>query len=154
MTTPVGALTLPPATLPTTDATGSAGSAAGSGASTGQTLLDPQAFLRLLVAQLQYQDPSNPVDTSSFLNQSAMLSQVQSMTSMTATLTDMATAQQTQAATTMIGRQVSFLDPDGVASSGTVSAVSLRSGVAMLHVGDLAVPLSGVLEVSDPAVPG
>src|SRR5947209_8280119 len=32
------------------------------------TQLSSQAFLQLLVAQLQYQDPSSPVDTSSFMN--------------------------------------------------------------------------------------
>ena len=35
-----------------------------------QTQLDSKAFLQLLIAQLQYQDPSKPVDTSSFMNAS------------------------------------------------------------------------------------
>jgi len=154
MTDPIGALALPPATLPSPGTSGAgATSASAGGAATGTSLLDPQAFLQLLIAQLQYQDPSNPVDTSSFLNQTAMLSQVQSMTTMASTLSDLAAAQQTQAATALIGRQISFLDPDGVTTSGTVTAVSMRSGVGMLHVDDLAVPLSGVLEVTDPATP-
>jgi len=43
------------------------------------TQLSSQAFLQLLVAQLQYQDPSKPVDTSSFMNETATLTQVQTM---------------------------------------------------------------------------
>src|SRR5918912_2041525 len=85
------------------------GATAASG-SKSQALLDPQAFLRLLVAQLQYQDPSSPVDTSAFLNQTAQLSQVQTMNSMSSTLTSLATAQQTQAATGMIGKEVTYID--------------------------------------------
>ena len=61
-------------------------------------MLDPQAFLQLLVAQLKYQDPTNPVDTSSFMNQTAMLSQVQTMNSMQSTLSSLVSSQQAQAA--------------------------------------------------------
>ena len=66
---------------------------ASASASKSQSLLDPQAFLQLLVAQLKYQDPASPVDTSSFLNQTAQLSQVQTMTSTSSTLSTLATSQ-------------------------------------------------------------
>ncbi|MGH8959610.1 MAG: flagellar hook capping FlgD N-terminal domain-containing protein [Jatrophihabitantaceae bacterium] len=124
---------------------------AGSAAKGAQSsLLDPQAFLQLLVAQLQYQDPTNPVDTSSFMNQTAMLSQVQTMTSMSSTLTALASAQQAQSATALIGKQITYANSSGVQVHGVVTSASLVAGGATLHVGDTTVPLSGVLEVSDP----
>jgi flagellar basal-body rod modification protein FlgD len=113
-----------------------------------KALLNPQAFLQLLVAQLQYQDPSNPVDTSSFMNQTAMLSQVQTMTSMSSTLTSLVSAQQTQAATGLIGKQITYADPTGVQTSGVVTSASLSATGATVHVGNTTVPLSSVLEVS------
>src|SRR6185437_4705515 len=113
-------------------------------------LLDPQAFLQLLVAQLQYQDPSNPVDTSSFMTQTATLSQVQTMTSMSSTLTALVSAQQAQSATAMIGKQITYADSSGVQVHGVVTSASLLASGATLQVGSTSVPLSSVLEVSDP----
>lgn len=152
MTSPAPAVG-PPATLPADyDPTKAKVNASGTGKPT--EMFDPEMFLNLLVAQLKYQDPTNPVDTSNFMNQTAMLSQVQTMNSMSSTLTELMTAQQTASATSMIGKAISFVDPSGKQVSGIVDGVSFHSGAAMLHVGDLAVPLAGVLVVADPVAIG
>ena len=136
MTTPVSAVSttgVPTGTTPS---------------STDRTTLDPQAFLQLLVAQLQYQDPSNPVDTSAFMQQTATLSQVQTMNAMSSTLTSLLGAQQAQAATEMIGKTVTYVDPSGLQKSGVVDSAALLSTGATLSVGGVDVPLTDVLGVS------
>lgn len=153
MTSPIDGVTNQYAQTNQTSQTGQTGSTT---SSTDQSLLDPQAFLQLLVAQLQYQDPTNPADTSSFLTQTATLTQVQSMDSMTSTLASLLAAQQTQSATALIGKQVTYTDPSGTEQHGLVSAVTLSGGIATLQVGDTtgsttAVPLASVSEVTDPA---
>jgi flagellar basal-body rod modification protein FlgD len=152
MSTPISAVTGSSPTGPTATITtpAPAGASATSSTSGMNDLLDPQAFLRLLVAQLQYQDPSNPVDTSSFLNQTAMLSQVQSMDGMSSTLNSLATAQQTQAATGLIGKQITYLDDGGIKKQGVVGSATLSGGTATLLVGGNKVALDKVLEVSNP----
>lgn len=117
-------------------------------ASASDSLLDPQAFLQLLVAQLQYQDPTNPTDTSTFMNQTAMLSQVQTMDSMSSTLSALANAQQAQSATGMIGKQVTYLDDNGLRVSGLVSGANLQSTGATLQVGAATVPLASIVAVT------
>lgn len=117
----------------------------------GGSMLDPQAFLQLLVAQLKYQDPTNPTDTSTFMNQTAMLSQVQTMGSMSTTLSTLAQSQQVQSATSMIGKQATYIDATGARATGIVTSASLSAGVATLKIGDSSVPLSGVIEVALPA---
>jgi flagellar basal-body rod modification protein FlgD len=112
-------------------------------------MLDPQAFLQLLVAQLKYQDPSNPVDTSSFMNQTAMLSQVQTMNSMSSTLSALVSAQQAQAATGLIGKHITYLDDKGMRVDGVVSAANLLSSGATLVIGGATVPLASVVGVDD-----
>ncbi len=147
MTAPIDTVG-PPATLPAGyDPTQAKVNTSGTGKPT--EMFDPQMFLQLLVAQLKYQDPTNPTDTSQFMSQTAMLSQVQTMNSMSSTLTDLVAAQQASSATAMIGKAISFVDPAGKQTSGIVDAVSLHGGQAMLHVGDLAVPLAGVLAVAN-----
>lgn len=122
-------------------------SATSGSSSATQPLLDPQAFLQLLVAQLKYQDPSNPVDTSTFMNQTAMLSQVQTMNSMSTTLTALVNAEQAQSATAMIGKQVTYTDANGASQSGLVTAASLKPTGAELTVDGASVSLASVTEV-------
>jgi flagellar basal-body rod modification protein FlgD len=111
-------------------------------------LLDPQAFLKLLVAQLQYQDPTNPTDTSDFMNQTATLSEVQTMASMQSSLTALTSAQNAQEATAMIGKQVSYTNAAGMFATGVVSSVQLLSSGPTLQVGNDSVALSRVSSVS------
>ena len=119
--------------------------------SNSNSMLDPQAFLQLLVAQLKYQDPSNPTDTSTFMNQTAMLSQVQTMDSMGTTLSALADAQQAQTATNLIGKQVTYLDSHGLRQTGVVSSAELASSGATLKVGEVTVSLSDIVGVGQPA---
>ena len=44
-----------------------------------QTEEDSDMFMRLMIAQLQNQDPSSPADTSDFMQQIATMSQVESI---------------------------------------------------------------------------
>jgi len=151
MTTPiwsVNAASGAATTTPSATASTSAPAASSTASSAGGLALDPQAFLQLLVAQLQYQDPSNPVDTSSFMQQTATLSQVQTMSSMASTLTSLVTAQQAQAATDLIGRSVTYADSAGVQKTGVVTSVSLHSTGATVSVGGVDVPFTSVVGVS------
>ncbi len=141
MTTPIASVNAATGTTGTTPP-------AASSTSANRMALDPQAFLQLLVAQLQYQDPSNPVDTSSFMQQTATLSQVQTMNAMASTLTSLANAQQAQAATDLIGKSVTYSDSTGVQQSGVVTSASLLATGATVSVGGVDVPLTSVLGVS------
>lgn len=46
--------------------------------------LDPDAFLKLLIEQLRYQDPLSPMDNQQFMQQTMMMSMVERLTSMEA----------------------------------------------------------------------
>jgi flagellar basal-body rod modification protein FlgD len=66
-----------------TSLTPSSGAAAASGAGSAASAMSDM-FTRLLVAQIQNQDPTAPTDPSTYVNQLATLSQTQSMQAMTA----------------------------------------------------------------------
>jgi len=132
----VGGVTTTPATATTSTDT-----------SQSSSMLNPQAFLQLLVAQLQYQDPTSPVDTSTFMNQTAMLSQVQTMNGMSTTLNSLVASQQGQAATSMIGKSVTFVDATGATGSGVVTGASLGTTGASVEVGNQYIPITNIREV-------
>src|SRR5579875_3847731 len=80
----------PTATLPPGSTAASAsGSSSSSSTATGLNGINSQTFLQLLVAQLQYQDPDNPVDSTQFLSQTAQFEEVQQLTSLQQSMAQM-----------------------------------------------------------------
>jgi flagellar basal-body rod modification protein FlgD len=115
--------------------------------STDNTQLSSKAFLQLLVAQLRYQDPSKPVDTSQFMNETATLTQVQTMEANAKVTADMLSTQQAQTASSMVGRTVTYLDTTGKLATGIVSAATISTSPPSLRIGSSDVGLSQIQQV-------
>ena len=111
------------------------------------TKLNSKAFLQLLVAQLKYQDPSKPVDTSSFMNETATLTQVQSSEQTAKVSLDMLSAQRAQTASSLVGHTVSYLGTDGSPVTGYVSAATISTAKPTLRIGTADVDLSQIQQV-------
>ena len=91
------------------------GSTAISGAVAGGSELGKEDFLKLLVAQLQNQDPLNPSDPTEFTAQLAQFSSLEQLFSVNENLTRMAENNQELerlSAFSLIGRQVEVAGPD------------------------------------------
>ena len=115
-----------------------------------KTQLDRDAFLKLLVAQLKYQDPSKPVDSSEFMAQTAQFTQVEKLEEMSKNSTATLSLQQGLAASSMVGKQISWVDADGTSHDGTVTSATFGGSLTAeptLKVGDTEVPLSQVTTV-------
>ncbi|RQR28676.1 flagellar hook assembly protein FlgD [Burkholderia sp. Bp9143] len=107
---------------------------------TGTSASDLQAtFLKLLVTQLQNQDPTSPVDSSQMTSQLAQINTVSGIaqlnTSLTSLSTQLAAGQQTQAAL-LIGTNVLAPGNSVAVKSGAASpfGVSLTSDVSNLTI--------------------
>jgi flagellar basal-body rod modification protein FlgD len=109
---------------------------------------DKDMFLKLLVAQLKYQDPSNPADSSQFLAQTAQFTQVEKL----GQIADLMQAQQLIGASALVGRTVTYQDADGAKHTGIVTKTKLNGdSEPTLVVGNTDVPLSKVTEVQQTA---
>ncbi len=117
---------------------------------TDNTKLSSKAFLQLLVAQLRYQDPSKPVDTSAFMNETATLTQVQSSEQTAQVSLDMLTAQRAQTASSLVGHTVSYTAADGSQVTGYVSSATISTAKPTLRIGTVDVDLSQVQQVLAP----
>jgi flagellar basal-body rod modification protein FlgD len=89
--------------------------------------LDYNAFLKLLIAQLKYQDPTQPTDSTQFVAQLATFSQVEQSISTNSKLDTLLTAQALSLADGVIGRTVTSADGS---ISGTVQSVTITSAGA------------------------
>ena len=105
---------------------------------------DKDTFMKLLVAQLKYQDPSNPADSTQFLAQTAQFTQVEKLEDMIS----MMKAQRMTGASQLVGKTVTYQDAAGVSQTGVVSAAKLNGDSdPILKVGNTEVELSKVTEI-------
>jgi len=84
-------------------------------------------FLQLLVAQMRYQDPGNPVDSSQMMSQTATFSQVEKLEQLVNQNASMLVLQESATAGALVGRTATYTDTTGAAKTGVVTAVQLAS---------------------------
>jgi len=105
---------------------------------------DKDTFLKLLVAQLKYQDPSNPADSTQFLAQTAQFTQVEKL----GDIADLMKSQRLVNASALVGHPVTYMDENGAQLSGTISSAKLNGdSEPTLRIGNTDVLLSKVMEV-------
>ncbi len=125
--------------------TGSAATTMTTGQSTNGE--DKDMFLKLLVAQMKYQDPSKPTDSTQYLQQMAQFSMVEKLDEMAEAQAKSTTSNQLQSAVGMIGRTVNYGAGDA-AGSGAVTSVTVISGVPKLIIDGKTVDLADVTKVT------
>ena len=85
-------------------------SSSGTDAAASQAQSDSDMFMRLMIAQLQNQDPTSPADTSDFMQQIATMSEVESINNLTKSFENMSnsllTSQAALQASSMVGQSV------------------------------------------------
>jgi flagellar basal-body rod modification protein FlgD len=117
--------------------------------------IDKDAFMKLLVAQLRYQNPLAPTDGVQFLQQAAVMAQVERMDALAKMQAEAAAYQQLILTASLVGRRVTGR-PEGADDpvTGVVDAVRFRGGAPILVVGDREIPLAGVEELGVPPATG
>jgi len=110
---------------------------------------DSNMFLQLMVAQMKYQDPMNPTDTSSMLTQNATFTEVQAIQEMQSEMGMVLSSQLASSSVAMIGKSVSWVDANGSLKSGTATGTVYTSSGPVLMVGDEQVPVSSIAGVGD-----
>lgn len=137
--------TLPAASTTTTPATTGNGL---SGTTTASST-DKDMFLQLLVAQMKYQDPMNPTDSSQFLAQSAQFTSLEKMQAVSDQTGLLLGASMAFGASGLVGRSVTYTLEDGTEGAGVVHGVEFGANGPRLDVDGVDVPIACVLTVSD-----
>ena len=147
-------------TLPAnTGATAHTNSPTGATAKTGNDAMGKDMFLKLLVAQLKYQDPMKPTNGTEFIQQTSQLSMVEKLDAILTATNANAVSSASVAATGLVGRTIQYKKADGTAVTGPVGAVRLDRTGPVLVVGTDEVALANVLQVlatpttTTPAIP-
>jgi flagellar basal-body rod modification protein FlgD len=96
--------------------------------------LDLNTFLELMIAELQNQDPLNPLDNKDMLAQISQIREVGATDKLTQTLESVLLGQNIASATNLIGADITALSDDAEAVEGVVKHVSIDKGQPKLHV--------------------
>jgi flagellar basal-body rod modification protein FlgD len=109
-------------------------------------------FMKILMTQLQHQDPSKPLEDREFIAQMAQFTSLEQLSNMN---TEMKAIRQTMGLSpAFIGKQISWsvLDSVGnkVVKSGVVDALTFKSGIQYASVKGEEVSLDQIVKVTNP----
>lgn len=96
--------------------------------------LSQDDFMRILLAQLQFQDPLKPMDNQEFVAQLAQFSGLEITRQQSEKVDQLLSMQAVQQAVGIIGKTIDLRNAQGGSASGVVNQVSFRTGEPLLNV--------------------
>jgi flagellar basal-body rod modification protein FlgD len=114
--------------------------------------LKTEDFIKMMITQLQNQDPMEPAKNQELLAQMSQIGQLQSATTLQESLKGMVSQNQIGAAAGLIGKSVQGLDGNDDPVTGTVSSVRVEAdGVSLELDSGQKLPLSRVTSIGTQA---
>ena len=98
-------------------------------------LADPDAFMKILVAQLRYQNPMEPQDSAQFVSQMSQMASMEQMYKVSQSMDKMAAEYEMSRYFQLIGQQVSVIDGEDVIT-GRVGGVYILDEPYFYMAGD------------------
>lgn len=130
-----------------TGAVGGASSATNNAAqqNDGQRGLKMDDFLKLMITEMQNQDPLNPLENHQILQQISQMREIEASDQLKRTLENVLLGQNLVSASAMIGKHIAGLTESNEEVTGVVERVSIDdSSSPRLHVGDHVLRLRNV----------
>jgi len=128
-----------------------------------KTILDKDDFLKLLIAELKYQDPLEPMKDKEFIAQMATFSSLEQMQNLNIGFQKLATnitdnlipTLLMQQSSYLIGHQVKYLDPEadngqGQILEGIVSSVVFKNGTPYCVINNKEIALNNLTQIGWP----
>ncbi|AIQ59224.1 flagellar hook assembly protein FlgD [Paenibacillus borealis] len=115
---------------------------------TGSSTLGKDQFLKILITQLQNQDPMQPMEDKEFIAQMAQFSSVEQLMNISTQLT--ALNQSLGSVSGLIGKDVTWTDAQTkLPKSGNVESIVVSSGVQYAVVGSERIALTDITQIQN-----
>lgn len=111
-------------------------------------------FMKLMLATLKYQDPTQPMDTAQLLEQTSTMTNMEQMIAMTEAAKKSFEAQKHAQGTAMVGKMAVYdsIDKEGnaVTTAGKIDAIEfLADGKVLAHIGKEKIQMDDILGIAD-----
>ena len=111
--------------------------------------LQADDFIKMMVTQLQNQDPTKPADNAQLLAQMSQIGQLQSSNTLTESIKGLVLQNQIGSAGNLIGKNVSGVDDQNNVIKGVVNSVKVQSdGVRLELDNGNTLPLANVTDIA------
>ena len=110
--------------------------------------LGQDTFLQLLVTQLKYQDPLNPMDSAQSLLQTAQFTMVDKLNVIADAVTGQQQFGQLSAVGSIVGKEAVYVDALGNQMTGMISSAKITEGGALLVIDGAEVSIDRVVSYS------
>jgi len=112
--------------------------------------LTSESFMKLLITQLQNQDPTQPIGNDQLLSQLSAMRTLQSNIELGDALKSITVNQRLSTASTFIGKTVTGTAANQQEVTGVAERAFLQDGKAFVRIGETDIPLSSVTAVQLP----
>jgi flagellar basal-body rod modification protein FlgD len=115
--------------------------------------LGTEGFLKLLINELQNQDPLNPMDNAAMVQQIGEIRQISATDSLTETLGSLSNNQELVTASGLIGQTVTGLATDSTSVTGKVDRVTVETNAdnnfrsVKVHLGGKTMEIKNIREI-------
>lgn len=115
--------------------------------------LDIDAFLKLLISELQNQDPLDPMDNSEMVQQIGQIREIGATDELTRTLGKLTSSQELVTASSLIGQSVRGLADDASPIDGVVDRITVETSTendtrsVKVHVGEKTMDIKNIREI-------
>jgi flagellar basal-body rod modification protein FlgD len=110
--------------------------------------LNLDTFMKLLVTEMQNQDPLEPMNNQEIVQQISQIRSIQASEELTTTLQAVLLGQNVATASSLLGRMIAGLDDNSQQVTGRVDGVTIADGQAKLYVGNSTVSLKNVVAIA------
>jgi len=108
--------------------------------------IDTDFYLKMLIAELQNQDPEAPMDSTDMVTQMSQLATVDGMNKLSIGFSEMLALQRLFGGVDLVGRQVEYMQ-NGVSYQGAVESMRIDGDSLTLLVGGNEIGLGDVTKV-------
>jgi len=106
-------------------------------------------FIKMMVAELENQDPMNPMSNTEMLQQMSQMRSITSNDRLTAGIESLTLGQALSTASSLIGKTVTGVNTLNQSVTGKVDKVTIENGEAKLYVGSSIINVGNVTAIAD-----
>jgi flagellar basal-body rod modification protein FlgD len=104
-------------------------------------------FIKMMTAELQNQDPTNPMSNTDMLSQIGQIRSITSNDKLSSSIEALTLGQSLSTASSLIGKKITGSDQNDNQVSGTVDKITIEDGVTTLHIGSSKINVSGIKSI-------